>query len=264
MPLPGKPGSAERQARAKAWRSAIKQHAKAQHISLAIAGDDDANAKLNGEASFALQRAQSEKRAVDGHTRPRGSAPDGYAWDDAAGQWLDGNGVPRPDATRNQRRVQQRNASEVQTLRHKHKWEHYESCERRYRWHRSDDPFLTAQEQKAVNAGWRLAVLSPDRSAALGRSPLGHTTANDASRYRASLTRPWETPSPCCHPRHAYCMRLAVLLQREPPSPPELDSPCRLRSPSAVMILHARRLGTRLQTMHHAAGECSHGRGRRE
>ena len=67
------------------------------------------------------------------------------------------------------------------------------------------------------------------------RFPLEHTTANDASRCRAWLTRPWDTPSPYCHPRHAYCMRLAVLLQRQPPCLPDRDSPCRLRSPSETI-----------------------------
>ena len=45
-------------------------------------------------------------------------------------------------------------------------------------------------------------------------SPLEHTTANDLSRCRASLTRSWDTPSTCCHRRSPYCMRTAVLLQR--------------------------------------------------
>ena len=91
LPAPGKAGSAESKVRAKAWKAAIKAHSKAKRMSLAVAGDADANASLNGDASYALQHAQSKKRCVsdDGsawHPRPRGSAPQGYTWDHARGK----------------------------------------------------------------------------------------------------------------------------------------------------------------------------------
>ena len=87
------------------------------------------------------------------------------------------------------------------------------------------------------------------------------TTANDQSRCRASLTRPWDASSPCCHSRDPYCMRLAVPLQREPPCPPELTSSCRVRSPCTAATPHAPRLSTRLRTICHVAGHHSHGPG---
>ena len=117
LPSPGIAGSAESKARAKAWKAAIKAHGKAKRISLAIAGDADANAALDGEASYALQHAQSKKRAAsdDWHPRPRGSAPEGYSWDHARGKWIDKDGDPRSTTTRNERRVEQRDASSVIT-----------------------------------------------------------------------------------------------------------------------------------------------------
>ena len=143
LPVPGKTGSAESKERAKAWRSAIKAHGKAKRMSLAASGDADANAVLNGEASYALHRAQAKKRAASEaglHARPRGSAPDGYEWDEARGKWIDEDGDARPEATRNERRVEQRNASEEQTRKHKQKWELYGS-HGRYR-HRNNPPVL--------------------------------------------------------------------------------------------------------------------------
>ena len=131
LPIPGKAGSAESKERANAWKAAIKQHGKAKRMSLAIAGDDAANAALNGEAGYAQQHAQSKKSVAQPehalHPRPPGPAPVGYTWDPAAGKWLDSNGAERPDATRNKRRVEQRNASEEQTRTHKQKWQLYES-----------------------------------------------------------------------------------------------------------------------------------------
>lgn len=170
LPPVGKMGSSESKARAAAWKAAIKQHARAVRMSLAKSGDAAANDILDADASRSLQRRR-EQRPRNGsqwHPRPRGSAPDGYEWDHALGQWLDADGGPRPNATRNQRRVQQRQQSEVQSLRHKRKWQLYDSDERRYRRRKGAEPNLTAQERKAYNAGWRLAIASPDLYASLG------------------------------------------------------------------------------------------------
>ena len=75
--------------------------------------------------------------------------PHGFQWDYSRGQWVDTDGIARPEATRKQRRVLQRQASEMQTLRHKHKWQLYDSCERRRSRWKGKVPMLTAQEQKA-------------------------------------------------------------------------------------------------------------------
>ena len=58
--------------------------------------------------------------------RPRGPAPKDYSWDGERG-WVDAAGVVRPEATRNDRRVQQRNASAEQLQRHKDKYQLYDS-----------------------------------------------------------------------------------------------------------------------------------------
>jgi hypothetical protein len=172
LPPAAESGSIESKTRAAAWRAAIKRHARAVLMSLAEAGNAAANAALDAEVSRSQQRRSAKAASyINGsawHPRPRGSAPAGYTWDHGIGIWLDGDGRPRPNATHNQRRVQQRQASEVQSLRHKRKWALYDSCERRYRRRKGEMPALTAQEQKACNAGWRLSVLSPDLYAKMG------------------------------------------------------------------------------------------------
>ena len=58
--------------------------------------------------------------------RPRGPTPHGYTWDNERG-WVDADDVVRPDASRNERRVQQRNKSAEQLERHRRKYELYDS-----------------------------------------------------------------------------------------------------------------------------------------
>jgi hypothetical protein len=72
-------------------------------MELAIAGDDHANAVLNGEATYALHHAQSKRAAADDgsawHPRPRGSAPSDYPeWDSGRGVWVNATGDARPEA----------------------------------------------------------------------------------------------------------------------------------------------------------------------
>lgn len=52
--------------------------------------------------------------------RKPGPAPAGYTWDGERG-WVDADNKVRPVATRNERRVQQRNTSAEQARRHKEK-----------------------------------------------------------------------------------------------------------------------------------------------
>ena len=144
-------------------------------MAAAIAGSTDANISLNQLAGVASMRHAWKHGWHDNdtpwHPRPPGPSPHGFAWNHAEGQWISPDGQSRPEATRSQRRVQQRKASEVQTLRHKRKWELYDSCERRRRRHKGQDPVLTAQEQKAFNAGWRLHTFTPKLYASMGYNP---------------------------------------------------------------------------------------------
>lgn len=184
LPLPGESGSTASKARAQAWRSAIKRHGRAKRMSLAEAGDTDAAAILDADSDrklFCMQQ-KKPKHCDDGslwHARPRGSAPNGYSWDHRRGKWLDDDGDQRPTATRNQRRVEQRDASAIQTARHKHKWALYDSMERRRKRRKGELPAFTVQERKVYNAAWRLgapaeayAAMGYDRDAdvALARS----------------------------------------------------------------------------------------------
>ena len=161
LPPAGKKGSPESKARTAAWRAAIKRHGRVVRMSLAKTGGATANAVLDADAGRKHEKRHKQKHCNDGllwHPRPRGSAPDGYAWDHAVGQWIDDDGVARPEATRSERRVQQRNASEIQKLRHKHKWHLYDSMERRRKRRNGEEPAFTAQERKVYNAAWRLGV----------------------------------------------------------------------------------------------------------
>jgi hypothetical protein len=173
LPSPGEPGSAESKARAQAWRAAINRHGRAKRMAAAVAGDAEANYVLNGLAGVAHTRHAIKHGWLNNnaawHPRPRGPAPHGFEWNHDQGIWIGTDGTtPRPDATRSQRRVQQRKASEVQTLRHKRKWQLYSSSERQRRRRKGEELALTVQERKAHNAGWRLAVLSPDLYAKMG------------------------------------------------------------------------------------------------
>ena len=174
LPSPGMPGSTESKARAAAWKAATKQHGRAKRMAAAIAGEPEANDILNQLAAVASTRHARKHGWCDNvtqwHPRPPGPSPHGFEWEHAQGQWVDTDGNPRSEATRNQRRVQQRQESEQQTLRHKRKWELYESCERRRRRCKGEAALLTAQEKKAYNAGWRLHALSADLYSALGYS----------------------------------------------------------------------------------------------
>lgn len=193
LPPPGIAGSAESKARAKAWRSAIKQHAKAKRMSLALAGDVDANASLDGEAGYAFEHARKRAAPEDGaamHPRPRGSAPSEHPiWDSECGVWVNANGERRPEATRNQRRVQQRNASEEQMRKHKMKWQLYDSGGRHYnRTHPEAAAIASAHARKieeddrrwkahlqAVNAG-RPGEFSPSSATSVIKD-CSHATA---------------------------------------------------------------------------------------
>ena len=64
LPLPGKSGSTESKERASAWKAAIKAHGKARRMSLAIAGNADANAALNCEATGMSTLFSQRKRRV--------------------------------------------------------------------------------------------------------------------------------------------------------------------------------------------------------
>ena len=50
--------------------------------------------------------------------RPEGRAPKDHTWDEHRGVWVGPDGKDRKEATRNQRRVAQRNASDDQRARH--------------------------------------------------------------------------------------------------------------------------------------------------
>lgn len=138
LPPPRPDGLGSGKARASAWEAVKKQHARAKRMSLAAAGDAAANAALDGEAGYALERSQTKKRVAteDGqpwHARPRGPAPAQHSsWDLLRGCWVNAQGDERPEATRNKRRVQQRNDSEEQSRRHQQKWQLYESGGRHY------------------------------------------------------------------------------------------------------------------------------------
>ena len=81
---------------------------------------------------------------------PSGRRPKGYRWDGERGVWVDAEGGVRPEATRNQRRVEQRNASPIQKLRHESKWKLYESAGRHY--HRMrDGQIFTLAERRAMH-----------------------------------------------------------------------------------------------------------------
>ena len=156
LPPPGRPGSAESKLRSKEWNNVLKQHGKAKRASLAAADDESANAALDIEADNALQRSQEKKRSFAGadakwHPRPPGPAPDLHPiWDHTSGCWKDKSGEQRPDATRNERRVQQRNDSEDQTERHKQKWELYESCGRHYYRHHPEEAEAAAAFNRRI------------------------------------------------------------------------------------------------------------------
>ena len=152
LPIAGEPSSAESKARAAAWRAVTKQYGRAKRMAAAVTGDAEANIVLNQLAGVASTRHAQKHGWLDNdtpwHPRPPGPSPHGFEWHYAQGRWLDADGQLRPEATRSKRRVQQRNASEVQMLRHKRKWALYDSCERRYRRRKGEDFALTAQEQK--------------------------------------------------------------------------------------------------------------------
>ena len=97
----------------------------------------------------------------------------GFTWDGSSGRWVNDQGVARVEppagSSRNKRRVHQRRESEIQSLRHKHKWALYDSHERRRTRHKGNQPSLTAAERKVNNATWRLS-LPPDVYRSLGFS----------------------------------------------------------------------------------------------
>ena len=161
LPPPAENGSAESKSRARAWKNALKRFLRAKCALLADSGDAEFRAILNAESDRKLLAIHRERQHEDGSTwypRPRGPAPAGYTWCHLRGKWFNVDGEPRPFATRNKRRVDQRDASEVQSLRHKHKWALYDSSERRSKRQKGIMPLLTSAEAKTCNAAWRLRL----------------------------------------------------------------------------------------------------------